>query len=297
MDQITAPTFDHNEGTLERALCINTETQAPKAFEFEQNEAINPKDEHAESDQASEGKINTIPTIRSTTPRDFHLFPKLPAELRLMIWAAALPGPRLVDVKFHFTDEGSRFGSLPMRCTSRTPPPAILGVCSESREEALKKYSLCFTMWGGEATIYFDVEVDNLFITCNEPMDLLSSLHIVGGLAIPSFQGLRHLTLALCPDMQDVDPKDIRFLVEHLQGLETFTLVPHENHDCCVAWRDVGLRELETAEEPEGYRTGFDSVMNNEALWMPGYWRKAPVLKFMGISETPSSPCFYACLE
>jgi hypothetical protein len=292
MDQSIASTVDCNDRILEWALCVDIAAQALKAFEAEHNDATDPRNEHVQTKEESAVGLPVDSAFLTTTAPtlDFPLFPKLPAELRLMIWREARPGPRLVDVKFRFEDKYSRFGSTPTHCTSRTPPPAMLGVCRESREEALKKYSLCFAMDSGRAKIYFDLEVDNLFITCDDPMDLLASLHVAGGLAMPSFQGLRHLALALCPGMMDVDLRGIVYLIEHLQGLETFTLLPHENRDCCIAWRGVVLREVETDKEPEGYRERFADAMDAEAYWMPGIWREALALKFMGICEAADPP-------
>lgn len=58
-------------------------------------------------------------------PRTFHLFPRLPAELRLMIWHYALPGPRLIDRE-------SKYRTL--------PNPSMLSVNTEARRVALKWY-------------------------------------------------------------------------------------------------------------------------------------------------------------
>jgi hypothetical protein len=218
---------------------------------------------------------------------DFPLFSKLPIELRLMIWNEALPGPRLVDANFQFEDGEFPFGSDLVSCTTRTPPPAVLGVCHESRAEALKRYNLCFATWGGRTTTYFDLQVDTLFIACDDTVNLLGSLNVCGCLREPPFQGLRHLALAFPPDMRHVDPVDYMFLMEHLRGLETLTLLLHEMYSCGAAPHEVDLRELEPENEPKGYRERFDAVMEDEALWMPGKWRTAPILKFVAASRVP----------
>lgn len=266
-----------------------------KAFDAEHNDAIDPRNKHVQTKEESAMGLrgNTIPTT-TTPPHDFPLFSKLPTELRVMIWREVLPGPRLVEANFQFEDNVYRFGSAPMYCMSRTSPPALLSVCYESREEALKKYSLCFAMEAEQPRIYFDMNVDNLFITCDDPMDLLTALDAAGGLAMPSFTKLRHLTLALCPEIRYGDPRVIVFLIEHLRGLETFSLVAHEKHNCCVRWRDVALRELRVAEEPEGIRGYYDSLMDAGSLRS---WQTPPVLRYLGICETASVPCSEDCLE
>ncbi|PBP17508.1 hypothetical protein BUE80_DR011278 [Diplocarpon rosae] len=76
---------------------------------------------------------------------DFHLFPKLPSELRLKIWGLALRHPRVVHVT-------CRKGLKPQRTPKRfveaflslTPGPAILAACAESRFEALSTYGTYF---------------------------------------------------------------------------------------------------------------------------------------------------------
>jgi hypothetical protein len=56
----------------------------------------------------------------------------------------------------------------------------MLYVYRESREEALEKYKLCFAMGVEKPMIYFDMNVDNFFIMCVDPMDLLTSLQVGG---------------------------------------------------------------------------------------------------------------------
>lgn len=103
----------------------------------------------------------------------FTLFPKLPTELRLMIWRAARPGPRTIELKWR-NDIG--------RWTSIAKPPVILQVNAESREEALKHYQLWFdgtsvpSEDGGKysrnanlpmRTIYFDNRIDTAYLSTN----------------------------------------------------------------------------------------------------------------------------------
>ncbi len=98
--------------------------------------------------------------IRCQSLKAFDLFPKLPIELRTMIWRHALPGPRLVRV---MVDEAApHFGSLEidrhngsgrkythsfnkLREQPARPPPQLLHVCRESRQIALETYDFCFS--------------------------------------------------------------------------------------------------------------------------------------------------------
>lgn len=75
-------------------------------------------------------------------------FNGLPIELRLQIWKKAAFIPRNVDVwnkEIFISDQDeARAYAVPYRMISRTPPPAILHVCRESRNEGLKHYMLEF---------------------------------------------------------------------------------------------------------------------------------------------------------
>lgn len=66
---------------------------------------------------------------------EFHLFPKLPHELRLEIWRFALPPPRVVELR-----PTGRAGKRRFWITD-TSPPVLLRVCHEAREVALGSYS------------------------------------------------------------------------------------------------------------------------------------------------------------
>ncbi|CZR60728.1 uncharacterized protein PAC_10624 [Phialocephala subalpina] len=75
-------------------------------------------------------------------------FNNLPTELRLRIWKKAAFIPRNVDVWnreifIGKNNQGTAY-AVSYRMISRTPPPAILHVCRESRAEGLKYYMLEF---------------------------------------------------------------------------------------------------------------------------------------------------------
>lgn len=93
------------------------------------------------------------------TTGKFSVFPKLPFELRLMIWRFCLPGPRNVGIKIRFKAGG--FGGWVVRGNIPRPPVA-LQVCQESREEALRYYILSFGTNAHPATVYFNYQVDTL---------------------------------------------------------------------------------------------------------------------------------------
>ncbi|KAI9642815.1 hypothetical protein NHQ30_008548 [Ciborinia camelliae] len=69
----------------------------------------------------------------------FCLFPKLPPELQLMIWATAADDRQIVRIKA-CAEDGSGEGGFWADYTM----PVILHVCQDSRKEALKRYTLSF---------------------------------------------------------------------------------------------------------------------------------------------------------
>ncbi|KAG6365017.1 hypothetical protein INS49_006623 [Diaporthe citri] len=103
--------------------------------------------------------------------RIFHLFSKLPAELRWKIWAFNLPGPRLVSVYCGSKSLTSGLDSgrpLPspsssFGCTSQAKIPPNLHVCHESRREALRQYRASFGIARQPGQTFFDSEQDYLY--------------------------------------------------------------------------------------------------------------------------------------
>lgn len=107
--------------------------------------------------------IPAIPTVlvishRSFIPapdiewREFNRFPKLPPELRLKIWAHALPDPRIMAIE----SVPPRTKDYLISCKDRIP--STLLVNRESREVALKRYSLRFLTFENVygPPVYFD---------------------------------------------------------------------------------------------------------------------------------------------
>ncbi|KAH6719818.1 hypothetical protein BKA61DRAFT_707737 [Leptodontidium sp. MPI-SDFR-AT-0119] len=98
-------------------------------------------------------KFDSLGLSKVVPATEFHIFPKLPAELRFKIWILSLPGPRVVELHYN---------ALTSRAVSSTPAPAALHTSRESHEEALKQYSLLFEDSVLNATVYIDVSIDTL---------------------------------------------------------------------------------------------------------------------------------------
>jgi hypothetical protein len=102
---------------------------------------------------------------------EFTLFPKFPPELRLKIWKAALPGPRVVEIEW-FDFQADWF--CPKESQSQNS--GLARANRESREVYLKTYvplvkhcrvitsaAHCFHEFSKHAT-YFDPTIDTLYI-------------------------------------------------------------------------------------------------------------------------------------
>lgn len=91
----------------------------------------------------------------------FTLFPMLPIEIRLKIWKEALPGPRIIEIlhqniQYLEREEDDECEEEPSdeqepqweevhllsKIKVKLPPPVLLSVSWESRQAALKVYSL-----------------------------------------------------------------------------------------------------------------------------------------------------------
>ena len=107
-----------------------------------------------------------IPKSRPLT--SFHLFEKLPVELRAMIWNLTCV-PRTVEVAF--TQERGLY--------TRTITPIALRACPDSRSAVLHVYQACFGNFLQPARIWFNFSIDTLYFNQNldnEIMLLFASL-------------------------------------------------------------------------------------------------------------------------
>ena len=111
-----------------------------------------------------------MPTDNST----FTFFNRLPIEIRLKIWEAALPGPRLINIiekrlkaKDHSTlNPPSPSSSYPgtLALWSASKAPSTLFVCRESHQITSKFLVPSFAFPGSIPEIHFDFGVDTLYL-------------------------------------------------------------------------------------------------------------------------------------
>ncbi|OHF02634.1 hypothetical protein CORC01_02030 [Colletotrichum orchidophilum] len=108
---------------------------------------------------------------RAIPPRPldhFHLFSRLPVELRLKIWNFNLPPPRVVPIRcgaksLSFASHAQSPRPSTSGCTSYAALPVNLHACQESRLEAQKSYHLSFGMTRNPGQIFFDNAHDILY--------------------------------------------------------------------------------------------------------------------------------------
>jgi hypothetical protein len=100
-------------------------------------------------------------------------FPALPTECLLQIWCYSCLTPRIIEMRtddypgnwnisFYPTRHGTEIRSI--QWVTQTPAPAVLSVCHESREIALKVYTLRFqVLASGSSTIYINPLLDTIY--------------------------------------------------------------------------------------------------------------------------------------
>jgi hypothetical protein len=90
----------------------------------------------------------------------FHLFPRLPFELRARIWQLTVE-PRTVEVRVK-KDDGLR-GKI-LHVTSSTPVPAVLQVCHEARNQGLYQQAFKFPSGVEPRYVWVNFEIDMISI-------------------------------------------------------------------------------------------------------------------------------------
>lgn len=103
---------------------------------------------------------STSPAVPVTTDRTFTLFPKLPIELRLIVWEMALPGPRILKSSLTRTTSGDTCWDL--RPSEKSP--ALLFTCQESRAVAEKSYKPVSLRWPKITVQHVNPSTDIIFV-------------------------------------------------------------------------------------------------------------------------------------
>lgn len=143
----------------------------------------------------------------------FHLFARLPTELRLKIWELADDEPRIILIQ-HNSDVG---GYVP---DPSPPPPVLLSVCHESRHLIVGRYVQAFkTLKGYSCWVRFDADTFVLDFAEAGRMITLTNDQL----------RVRNLRLEVCPDdwapLEGPDPQwweetDMALMYPELKSLE-----------------------------------------------------------------------------
>ncbi|KAK2628214.1 hypothetical protein QTJ16_002860 [Diplocarpon rosae] len=147
----------------------------------------------------------------------FTVFPKLPFELRCMIWKASCCS-RTIELDY---DDIDGF-------TPRAADPKALRVCRESRELIIPLYPLCFGTFFHPARTRFNFVNDTLFIG-SDMEDTIP--HLFGTFTHSEISGLRFLALESCYNehIEDANGATLTFqllnLVKQLPSLRELLIV------------------------------------------------------------------------
>lgn len=165
----------------------------------------------------------------------FPLFSKLPAEIRLLVWGMAHPGPRIVHLN---CDEPLiKDQEHLLHFYSDTPSPVALKICHESRKEALQHFTPIFATKNHTGLVYFDFSCDALLPEDIYGSCLLLTLWTKDYLGFRSaFERIRHFVVikngCLSPYEKESDLESDFHMLDILATsphLESITMVDPRN--------------------------------------------------------------------
>jgi hypothetical protein len=170
---------------------------------------------------------------------EFAFFPKLPKEMRLMIWKHAMPGPRMLELEYNHVNLAH---DGPVILTHSDPRVAALSASQESRSEAQRRYTLSLPGWKTGQNLFLDPAIDTVVIAWNWlfESDEHPPIFPEGG----NWNQIHHICF-----IADTFEKALKFLeyeelVERFTSLETITIGKDEEGD-------LGEPSLEVAELSE----------------------------------------------
>ncbi|KAK7993984.1 hypothetical protein PG989_007365 [Apiospora arundinis] len=182
-----------------------------------------------------------------TTQPVFHLFPKLPLEIRLRIWRFSLE-PRVLELhsrRSHY----AQAEDWPWQ--SNNYNPALLSVCDEARGEALAALTVALPMPHG-GMLYCDPMRDVLTILGDSDLPRLRQLF--AEIEDQDPRGLRHLALSVACWAHDYAGPTLRIWQRALfHKLDRLTLVLYRGRDPPAGFHR-GTCRLDSFEEGSDHR-------------------------------------------
>jgi hypothetical protein len=95
----------------------------------------------------------------------FTLFPRLPFEIRALIWHYALPPPRFIHIPKQHTNPAPHYSPHTfLSLSSPSPHPIHLSICRESRAFILTSDNYSLSFRNASPQIYFNFNQDILFL-------------------------------------------------------------------------------------------------------------------------------------
>ena len=206
----------------------------------------------------SEMQILANMLLSAVSLNHFTLFPKLPIELRLKIWREALPGPRIIEAyyDYHESSDGDISDGV---IRINQPPPVLLSVCFESREETLRQYiSICNVENFREVDychVLLDPDKDTLFIPyANKNLsDHYLQASLVWGVFYSEAALNKIRYLAIDTDVWDQYTQGHVECISMFRNLRRLTLIDHEGGWLCFeshdSWRmqETNIKFVEPA--------------------------------------------------
>ncbi|CAG8959077.1 hypothetical protein HYFRA_00012858 [Hymenoscyphus fraxineus] len=124
---------------------------------------------------------NTANTKKLKSPRplrEFHLFTKLPLEIRQMIWRETFSSPRQLLLMTHVHGKhmksNTRFGPCSDWFNSMVPPPTVYNVNHDGRDEVLAHYRQLLTSCGPndppriQKSVLFNPKTDTMYLSWDD---------------------------------------------------------------------------------------------------------------------------------
>ncbi|KAF7870170.1 uncharacterized protein EAF02_009360 [Botrytis sinoallii] len=119
----------------------------------------------------------------------FTCFMKLPLEIRVMIWQASLPGPRVVLLRPTWVIGLHEVSDAPDFIFESSSPITALYVCRESFNVASTRYTQAFDSLESPFTTWFNFDIDTLYIGHSETFYR----------GLPGVENLKHLAVFANP--------------------------------------------------------------------------------------------------
>jgi len=153
--------------------------------------------------------------------QSFTLFPKLPLELRRLIWRYSLPGPRIIYI----------YCWAPL-CDSFCAMPTALHVNREARGVALELYKARFGLSSAPErppAIYFNSEIDTIYLGVGNFAQSFPdpAIFFLSLLNPPDLESIKHLAIdgKVGPLYPDEDEEIVGLMRMGLKSLESVTII------------------------------------------------------------------------